>query len=64
MEDLKLISIIHLLFTICTLQIAFGVNYIQDFGLISFGIALIIPCATSLIMFFNEFLKVKNVNPQ
>ncbi len=59
MDKIRLIIIIHILFTLLLLQVAQGVLFIYELELIPYGVALIIPCCISFYSFVKEFRENK-----
>jgi len=57
MEKIKIVVIIHVMLTMALLQVAIGVNLIYDFGVITYGIATIIPCIVSFINFYTSIIR-------
>ena len=60
MEKIKFIIIVHIIFTLSLVQLAYGINLIHDFGLSLFGIALVIPFFTSFYNFYISLIKAND----
>lgn len=60
MEKIKFIVIVHILFTLGLLQLAYGINLAHDYGHILYGLALIIPLLTSFYNFYTSLMKANN----